>query len=161
MVALVGGIQMSVGAAWQPAGRLVVGVLALGIWCLAFRFLNGSLTRKLRNSKVTLLAREEYAVNNLRFILSLYSLVGAVLPLSFGWAAVMAAPLCYLAIEAARNTGFRIHAREATSEKAAARETTRQLRQTEQELAHTSQRQTVLESVTEIFSRNLTPTEAF
>jgi signal transduction histidine kinase len=141
--------------------RAGMAVLALTLWLFVFTSYNQSLFRRLKGSGQRLVVREEHEVNTVRRHMSFYALSGAALPLHYGWLLTLATPLCLVAVRAATNAGFRVHAKEATQEKEEARKTHQELDETKRELKKNTEIKAVLESVAAIFSKPLTPEEAF
>lgn len=141
--------------------KLGLGVLVLGLWAGVFQSYNKKLFYQQKSSGQKLLLREDYEVGTIRLYLCLYALAGAALQIHSGWLLALAAPLFLVASKAAGNAGFRVHAKQATEEKAQARETHRELSKTKKELKAQERVKSVLESVTEIFSKPMSPEEVF
>jgi signal transduction histidine kinase len=106
-------------------------------------------------------ARVEARQRALRRLILMYAPVAAVLPPEKAWMATTAAPLCWALQRAAENIGFRVHAQEAVVMKHRVEESRQMLEESQARLAKASERQEILEEMTSIFARPLTPSQAF
>ncbi len=160
---IVGLLVVQVSNGWPLGGVEKLVACALSVVLAAACFYAGSslMTRRLTASRQREAARIETSQRALRAYLLLCAPMAAALPPSLGWLMVLTAPLCYATQRAARNIGFRVHAQEAVFMRDEVEQSRQEMSDLRKRLEDVSERQRVLEELTAVFSRNLTPAEAF
>ena len=148
-----------------PEDGLLKGLICVSAMLAAF-FLNefGSkaVVEKYRRQQSDLSgARLETRQRELRRLLLLYAPAGALLPAPIAWLSVLALPLCWAIQRSALDMGYRVHAQGADEMKDRMKESFKMLEQTQGRLAKASEKQVLLEEMTAIFARPLSPEQAF
>lgn len=146
----------------DPLPRAFLVVTALVATLLLFDFGSKAAVAKSRRSQPDLTgARIEARQRGLRRLLLAYAPVAALLPHSYTWVMVLALPLCWAVQRSATDLGYRVQAQSADEMKDRMEESFKMLEKTQGRLAKASEKQELLEEMTAIFARPLTPEEAF
>lgn len=160
---ILGLLVVQVSNGWPVAGgeRFVACLLSVVVALACFYAGSSLLTRRLAATRQREAARIESSQRALRAYLLLCAPMAAALPPKLGAIMVLCAPLCYATQRAARNIGFRVHAQEAVFMRDEVEQSRQEMSDLRKRLENVSERQRVLEELTAVFSRNLSPSEAF
>jgi signal transduction histidine kinase len=146
----------------DPVGRGGVALFTTGLAAGLMEMGSKLSTAKLAHRDGDLpAARVEQRQRSLRRLVLLYAPAAALLPPDKVWMVTTAAPLCWALQRSAENIGFRVHAQEASVMKHQVEESRQMLEESQARLAKASERQEILEEMTAIFARPLTPPQAF
>ena len=151
---------MQAGGNWPDllVGR--VGV-SLGATALAAALLESGSRYLAGRASTPAASHVEARQRGLRRVLLLYAPSAALLPADKTWALAAVAPLCWALQRSAENIGYRVHAQRAEVMETQLEESQKLLESSQSRLAQVSERQEILEEMTGIFARPLTPEMAF